>query len=191
MNRLFRQLICASFLPAMFFAATVRGQLPVLGDTYAHDPSRLTRVGNTYYLFYTSQGIVEKTSTDLRNWTDVSQVFPGNPPAWTTNAVPGFTGNFWAPDVIYLNGIYYLYYAVSTFELNIQRLDKDASGSLILQAQAGVGFKGRGAPTLQAFRFSVPPPTPDIPGEVAAISTAVGQLADGLAAMLVASPGRR
>ncbi len=115
MNRLFRQLICASFLPAMFFAATVRGQLPVLGDTYAHDPSRLTRVGNNYYLFYTSQGIVEKTSTDLRNWTDVSQVFPGNPPAWTTNAVPGFTGNFWAPDVIYLNGIYYLYYAVSTF----------------------------------------------------------------------------
>ena len=38
-----------------------------------------------------------------------------SPPAWTTSAVPGFTGNFWAPDVIYFNGLYHLYYAVSTF----------------------------------------------------------------------------
>jgi hypothetical protein len=29
--------------------------------------------------------------------------------------LPGFTGGFWAPDVILLNGTYYLYYAVSTF----------------------------------------------------------------------------
>ena len=29
--------------------------------------------------------------------------------------MPGFTGNFWAPDVIYFNGQYHLYYAVSTF----------------------------------------------------------------------------
>ncbi len=99
-----------------------RAQLPVLGDTYAHDPSRLTKVGNTYYLFYTSQGIVEKTSTDLRNWTDVSQVFPGSPPAWTTSAVPGFTGDFWAPDIIYLNGVYFLYYAVSTFGSQISAI---------------------------------------------------------------------
>ena len=74
----------------------------------------------------------------------------------------------------------------ATIELNIQRLDKDASGALILQAQAGVAFKGRGASTLRSFRFSVAPPTPDVSGEVAAISTAVGQLADGLAAMLLA-----
>jgi len=31
----------------------------------------------------------------------------------------------------------------------------------------------------------VPPPTPDIPGEVTAISTAVGQLADGIASVLL------
>ncbi len=34
----------------------------------------------------------------------------------------------------------------ATIELNLQRLDEDASGNLILQAQAGVSFKGRGAP---------------------------------------------
>src|SRR5271157_6590112 len=74
----------------------------------------------------------------------------------------------------------------ATIELNVQRLDEDGSGNLLLQAQASVSFKGRGAPVLRSFRFTVPPPTPDIPGEVSAISTAVGQLADGLASMLLA-----
>ena len=73
----------------------------------------------------------------------------------------------------------------ATIELNVQRLDEDASGNLILQAQASVDFKGHGAPALRSFRFAVPPPAPGVPGEVTAISTAVGQLADGLASMLV------
>jgi len=72
----------------------------------------------------------------------------------------------------------------ATIELNMQRLDQDASGNLILQAQASVTFKGRGAPSLRNFRFAVPPPAPGVPGEVTAISTAVAQLADGLASML-------
>ena len=66
----------------------------------------------------------------------------------------------------------------------MQRLDEDAAGNLVLQAQASVSFKGRGRPVLRSFRFVVTPPTPDIQGEVTAISTAVGQLADGLASML-------
>jgi uncharacterized protein len=73
----------------------------------------------------------------------------------------------------------------ATIELNLQRLDEDASGNLILQAQAGVSFKGRRPPVLRSFRFAVTPPAPGVPGEVTAISTAVGQLADGLAAMLL------
>ena len=81
--------------------------------------------------------------------------------------------------------------ADATVTLNIQRMDKDASGNLILSAQAGIIFKGRAAtPVLRNFRFSVTLDSPRIPGEVAAISAAVGQLADGLAAMLVARPGR-
>jgi hypothetical protein len=59
-----------------------------------------------------------------------------------------------------------------------------------LQAQAAV-TKGRAAPLTQNFHFEVPPPTATVGGEVAAISTAVGQLADGLATMLTAtSKGR-
>lgn len=71
--------------------------------------------GNRYYIFYTSQGIERKTSTDLRNWTINGRIFPGNPPAWTTNAVSGFTGFFWAPDIAFFNGRYNLYYSCSTF----------------------------------------------------------------------------
>jgi uncharacterized protein len=72
----------------------------------------------------------------------------------------------------------------ATIELNVQRLDEDASGNLILQAQASVDFKGKGAPVLRSFRFTVPPPAPGVPGEVTAISAAIGKLADGLASML-------
>jgi hypothetical protein len=73
----------------------------------------------------------------------------------------------------------------ATVELNVQRLDEDASGNVVLQAQASVSFKGRTGPVLRSFRFVVTPPTPDIQGEVTAISSAVGQLADGIASMLV------
>jgi hypothetical protein len=73
----------------------------------------------------------------------------------------------------------------ATIELNVQRLDEDASGNVVLQAQASVSFKGRPGPVLRSFRFVVTPPAAGIPGEVTAISTAVGQLADGLASMVV------
>ena len=73
----------------------------------------------------------------------------------------------------------------ATIELNMQRLDEDASGNVVLQAQASVSFKGRPGPVLRSFRFVVTPPAADIQGEVTAISTALGQLADGLASMLV------
>jgi uncharacterized lipoprotein YmbA len=72
--------------------------------------------------------------------------------------------------------------------VNVQRLDLDGSGQLILQAQTSVAFRGRGEPALQSFRFSVPPPDATTAGEVAAISTAVGKLADGLADVIAAGP---
>lgn len=80
--------------------------------------------------------------------------------------------------------------ADATITLNVQRLDEDASGTLVLQAQAGVSTKGRAAPSVHNFQFKVPPTAPGVPGEVAAISIAVGRLADGLATLLAARPVR-
>jgi uncharacterized lipoprotein YmbA len=81
--------------------------------------------------------------------------------------------------------------ADATIELNLRRLDIDATGNLVLQAQTAVSFKGRQTPVLQSFRFSVSPQAPGVPAEVAAISVAVGQLADGLATVLLAGPVAR
>jgi uncharacterized protein len=74
--------------------------------------------------------------------------------------------------------------ADATIELDLERLDEDAAGNLVIEAQAAVQFKGRNRPLLRRFRFTIPPPAPGVPGEVAAISTAVGRLADGIAPML-------
>lgn len=73
----------------------------------------------------------------------------------------------------------------ATVDLDLQRLDEDASGNLILQAQASVNFKGSRAPVLRSFQLNVPATAPGAPGAVAAVSTAVGQLAEGLAVMLI------
>ncbi len=78
----------------------------------------------------------------------------------------------------------------ASVELNLQRLDEDAAGNLVLAAQLAVVFeKRRAAPVARSFRVVVPQPRPGVPGEVAAISTALGQLADQLAATLRQSPG--
>lgn len=72
----------------------------------------------------------------------------------------------------------------ATIDLDLQRLDEDASGKVVLQAQAMVSLKNRKTPVLRSFQFNVPSSGPTSGEEVAAVSAAVGQLADGLAAML-------
>jgi hypothetical protein len=89
------------------------GPFPLYGNYYLHDPGTLIKDGTNYFIYGDGQGISGLTTTDLRNWAAVSPVFPGGPPAWTSNSVPGFTGYFWAPDNAYFNGRYNLYYACS------------------------------------------------------------------------------
>lgn len=87
------------------------------GNTNSHDPSALIKDGNRYWQFTTGQGIYAAYSYDLISWTaGPHPIFPvGTWPSWIDTAVPGFNGEFWAPDVIYMNGQYHLYYSVSTF----------------------------------------------------------------------------
>ena len=70
-------------------------------------------------------------------------------------------------------------------EVNIQRLDADAAGNLVLNAQIAVSFpRGRQSVRTRTLHIKVPPPSSAMTGQVAAISQAVGQLADALAALL-------
>ena len=87
----------------------------VTGDVGIHDPSSIIIDGSNYYLYGTGDGILNKRSADGVNWIDEPTGVYTTPPTWTTQAVPSFTGIFWAPDLEYFNGQYHLYYSVSEF----------------------------------------------------------------------------
>lgn len=88
--------------------------LALQGNISAHDPSTIVKDGNEYWVFATGRGIISLHSTNLLTWQSGPPVFT-NRPVWTTNAVPGFRGTFWAPDIIHLKDRYLLYYSVSTW----------------------------------------------------------------------------
>jgi arabinan endo-1,5-alpha-L-arabinosidase len=87
------------------------------GFTGVHDPSTIVKEGNKYWIFATGQGIYSMYSTDLVNWTPGPRaVFVNNAyPGWINTKVPDFKGDFWAPECIFMNGKYYLYYSCSSF----------------------------------------------------------------------------
>ena len=87
----------------------------VSGDVGIHDPSSVITDGSNYYLYGTGEGILNKRSTDGVTWIDEPTGVYTSLPAWTTAAVPSFTGTFWAPDIEFFNGQYHLYYSVSEF----------------------------------------------------------------------------
>jgi uncharacterized lipoprotein YmbA len=74
--------------------------------------------------------------------------------------------------------------ANATVGVNLQRLDADKAGTLILLAQVAVEFNRPRRLASRTFTISRPLPAQTIPGLVAAISDAIGELADGIAALL-------
>ncbi|MFC0877837.1 family 43 glycosylhydrolase [Saccharicrinis sp. FJH2] len=81
-----------------------------------HDPVMMKQ-GDTYYVFSTGWGISVQSSKDLKTWEREKRVFE-QAPEWTKEAVEGFRGHMWAPDIAYFNGQYYLFYSVSAFGKN-------------------------------------------------------------------------
>lgn len=87
---------------------------PLGGELRIHDPSTMVHSGSNYWVFGTGWGLRSRFSPDLINWQAGPAVFRASP-SWTTNAVPGNHGYFWAPDVVQIRDRYYLYYSVSTW----------------------------------------------------------------------------
>jgi arabinan endo-1,5-alpha-L-arabinosidase len=85
-------------------------------DIRVHDPV-MAKAHGTYYLFCTGMGISVFSSIDLKNWKPEKPVF-ATAPQWAVETVPGFKGHLWAPDIIFHEGQYYLYYSVSAFGKN-------------------------------------------------------------------------
>jgi arabinan endo-1,5-alpha-L-arabinosidase len=82
-----------------------------------HDPSSIVKCKDEYWLFTTGPGVSSWRSKDLVRWERGPRVFT-TPSAWITNVVARSRGNFWAPDVIFHEGRYLLYYSVSQFGVN-------------------------------------------------------------------------
>lgn len=101
-------LLCAANVAAAPSFSGPRGSLGI------HDPSTIIKQNGRYYMFGTGPGIVSKSSLDGVLWKDGPAVF-ATPPAWVTSVAPGFNGDFWAPDIAFINGRYCLYYSVSSW----------------------------------------------------------------------------
>lgn len=98
-------------------------------DVRVHDPVMLKQ-NDTYYIFHTGKGISVKSSKDMKSWKEEKPVF-ATPPAWALKTVPKFDGSIWAPDIIYHNGVYYLYYSVSAFGRNTSAIGVATNATLI------------------------------------------------------------
>ncbi len=88
-----------------------------------HDPSTIIKCKDKYWVFGTGDGIYSIYSTNLITWQEGPTPFTKTKfPTWINNYVKGgtdlignavFHGGFWAPDIIYMNDQYYLYYSCS------------------------------------------------------------------------------
>ncbi len=92
---------------------------PVIGELTTspnvHDPV-MAKEGDTYYVYYTGSG--SWSSKDMHIWKREKPVFDAtNQPAWLKPA--GFTRpGYWAPDIEFYHGQWYLYYSTSAFGKN-------------------------------------------------------------------------
>lgn len=101
--------------PVFGTPATLNAQLSGYLDGL-HDPVMI-REGGVYHVFgsggWTGKpGPSWRTSTDLHVWRDNGAPFDAIPD-WTAKAIPG-AGAMWAPDIHFVDGMFRLYYSVST-----------------------------------------------------------------------------
>lgn len=78
-------------------------------NPYVHDPV-MAKDGDTYYVFSTGTGISVMSSKDLKTWKKEKQIFE-SAPVWTKETLPGFNNDIWAPDIIYYQNKYHIFYS--------------------------------------------------------------------------------
>lgn len=81
-----------------------------------HDPV-IAMEDSVFYIFSTGMNVSVMTSDDLMYWEPVGRALDETP-LWAQNMVEGYRGHTWAPDIINVDGLWYLYYSCSTFGKN-------------------------------------------------------------------------
>lgn len=85
--------------------------------TGAHDPTVIKDDRCVYTLFTTNNLLQVRQSTDEVNWTAKGNIFTAVP-AWVNTALGTTIPDIWAPCIRYNNGLYWVYYACSSFGTN-------------------------------------------------------------------------
>ncbi len=89
--------------------------VPVAGMPFVHDPSTVVRWKGRYWVLSTGRGAPFYSSPDGVTWTREGSIFDRIPDD-VHAAMPKNDGtNVWAPDIIRMNGEFYVYYAVSSW----------------------------------------------------------------------------
>jgi arabinan endo-1,5-alpha-L-arabinosidase len=101
-------------LMLLFLAFGLQTSFALQGNDNCHDPSSIIKDGNKYWIFTTGKDIYAMFSYDLVTWqAGPRTVFNGTRPAWIAPKLPLFAGDYWAPECIYRNGKFYLYYSAT------------------------------------------------------------------------------
>ena len=103
------------FCALVVFAVGGASAWALEGAIGIHDPSTVIKCEGNYYVFGTGRGISVLTSSNGFDWQRGGRVFDRIPDS-VKSFVPKNDGQLvWAPDVIKLNGEYFLYYAISSW----------------------------------------------------------------------------
>jgi hypothetical protein len=119
----------------------------IAADPIVHDPT-VIKQGRYYYAVSTGGDAAAGTylpmlrSADLVHWTSIGSVFAAAP-AWIGTELGNIPGDFWAPDLSYVDGEYHLYYAASTFGTNNSVIGL-ATARTLDPGSPGYGWTDRG-----------------------------------------------
>lgn len=105
-------------IPLLHLAISLLGAqstFALAGKFNVHDPSTVAKCDGKYYVFGTGRGINILSSPNGFDWQPSGQVFDRIPDSVKAYVPKNDGVDVWAPDVIQLNGQYYLYYSVSSW----------------------------------------------------------------------------
>ncbi|MFD9004550.1 arabinan endo-1,5-alpha-L-arabinosidase [Streptomyces sp. NPDC059582] len=104
-----------ALLPATARAADHPDPQPITGRQIIHDPT-VSRPNSVQNVAYSTGGIIgARLSRDRKHWDDSRNAFAAPPDWWYEY---DGTGDPWAPDISHRAGLYWLYYAVSSWGTN-------------------------------------------------------------------------
>ncbi len=103
-------------------------EIKAMKNPWVHDPVAAVE-DSTYYVFGTGRGVACMSSANLEEWTFQGSLLD-ELPEWALASVPDATPHVWAPDVVWHNGLWHVFYSVSSFAKNTSVIGHATSPTL-------------------------------------------------------------